>query len=423
MIPAFFFGVMLVLAQMTTLRGQSSVGALDILLIASGLLALATALELNLRQPAAAPMGVGSPPPQAGFVAGVASPLSLFAFGSALAITVSLLLNIQRPAASAEDMATAAIPFYANALLLLCFVILLYSRHVRGLIWGFSLASLLVAVGYTIGAIIQLPQMYVETRFAGFASNPNQSALQALATFVALLICLVKLPQRQSLLKLVIYAAMPLTLIYGLFTVSDSLILALPPALAAAGLVVLDRFRIPLWVAVFCSLLLFILFLVGLAIAVPDIFGGVGSALQAQFTVGNQDTDRQALWNNGLEAWGNSFWWGNGPGAWSGLGGPYQGQEAHNSIIDWLSIAGLIGIIPHMYLMIALARVRPRFRLFRFACFLALFTFTMFHFTFRLPVFWFAMALIIAPFFSWADDIRSDPVRLGKRVPRSPLAA
>src|SRR5207253_2507849 len=82
---------------------------------------------------------------------------------------------------------------------------------------------------------------------------------------------------------------------------------------------------------------------------------------------------------------------GNGVGAWSGFTGPFGGTEAHNSFIDWFSIAGGLGLLLWLQTIV---RFMMRFRLTNPAPqinFLGLLIFSFFHFVFRHPFFWFAM--------------------------------
>lgn len=397
---AFLFGAVLILAQMTSLRGDASIGLLDFALVATAVMSAFVTLALGHRHDRA-----GERTPRSGVYAAISSPVFLYGAISTLVIMVSLGLNFQRSAASTESLSTAALPFLANAVVIAGFVLTLYHKNATAMLSGFITASLLIGAYYVLGYLTQNADMMYESRFKGLALNPNQTALQALATLLVLIAALVKLPPERKIMLTAALVALPLTMIYGVGTGSDSLILCLPGVLAAAGIIVMDRLRVKLWVVIVSGAVLGAGFLLALAIAIPGIFGGVGQSLQAQFSQGSQDTDRQLLWQNGIAAWSDSPWFGHGPGAWSGIGGPYQGLEAHNSVIDWLTIGGIIGVIPILGIIFSAFRFSPRLRLFRVVGLLTLAIFTMFHFTFRLPIFWLAVAVLVSPFFSWADDV------------------
>ena len=395
---AFLFGAVLIFAQMTSLRGEASIGPLDIALVMMAVMSAVVSLTLARRHDR-----LGEKAPVSGVYAAATSPVFLYGAISALVIMISLALNFQRPAASTESLSTAALPFFANSLVIAGFVLTLYHKSATALLYGFVTASLMIGAFYVLGYLTQNADMLYEARSKGLALNPNQTALQALATLLVLITALVKIPPDHKFLMAGAIAAIPLTMIYGLGTGSDSLILCLPGVLASAGIIVMDRLRVKLWVVIVSGLVLGTGFLVALAIAIPGIFGGVGRSLQAQFAQGSQDTDRQLLWQHGMAAWSDSPWFGHGPGAWSGIGGPYQGLEAHNSLIDWVTIAGAVGFVPILIIVISAFRFPRRFRLFRITGLLTLIIFTLFHFTFRLPIFWLAVAVLVSPFFSWAD--------------------
>lgn len=404
---------MLVLAQLTALRGEAPIGPLDVALVASALLAAVMSLDFTRSDAISSSSGQQ----KGSFVTAISSPISGYAILSALLITISYVLNAQRPAASAENLATASIAFYTISGLMICMAMVLYSRTSGAMISGFIAASLLLGLVYAFGAVTRVEAMlYFGERFTGFASNPNQTALLSLGTFVAILASLNHSVCRLLFVRLMAYGCMPLTFIYGLATVSDALFLSLPAAFAMGGLFVLDRFKVKLWVVIVAAIVLFIAFLLLLGIYVPGIFDVIGAKFQNQLSTGSQDTDRQLLWSHGIIAWSYSPWFGNGAGGWSGYGGPFQGQEAHNSIIDWLSIAGAVGLLPLAVLLIGLFRIKKEFRLFCLFGFFALVIFIQFHFTFRLPIFWFTMAMLMIPF-DRKNSGAADPVRTADDAP------
>lgn len=103
---------------------------------------------------------------------------------------------------------------------------------------------------------------------------------------------------------------------------------------------------------------------------------------------------RVALWQHGLDAWYEAPFLGHGPGHYSGLDLPFQGMEAHNFLIDWLSAYGLFGgiflIMYFLWLFLLSARRQVWIVV---ALYLVLFVQVMFHFYGRQPIFWIILSL------------------------------
>lgn len=103
----------------------------------------------------------------------------------------------------------------------------------------------------------------------------------------------------------------------------------------------------------------------------------------------NQVGTRYTLWYNAVVALERSPIFGLGPGAHSGFSGPFGGEEAHNTLLDWGSQAGILGLL----LLLACSGwifftvVRSR-HVSLGGMLIALGVFSMFHFTMRQPIFW-----------------------------------
>lgn len=109
-----------------------------------------------------------------------------------------------------------------------------------------------------------------------------------------------------------------------------------------------------------------------------------------------QGSVRVELWLQGIAAWAHSPLFGLGPGHFSGMGGPFQGKEAHNLYVDWLASYGLTGLLGLLALfsVVALRSMQKRqFDVFGMIFVLAAISF--FHFYARHPVFWF---FLLTPF-------------------------
>lgn len=104
---------------------------------------------------------------------------------------------------------------------------------------------------------------------------------------------------------------------------------------------------------------------------------------------------RIALWQNGLRAFADSPIIGNGPGHFSGIDGPFEGKEAHNTLIDWSASTGIIGLFALAAWAVTLAwQAWRRRNLFGLCGMTALVVFAQFHFVLRQPIFWFTFVLL-----------------------------
>ena len=104
---------------------------------------------------------------------------------------------------------------------------------------------------------------------------------------------------------------------------------------------------------------------------------------------GNQISVRYALWHNALVAMSRSPVVGFGPGAHSGFCGPFGGQEAHNTLLDWGTQAGALGVLVLLtYGGAIFYAVARRGNYFLVGMLISLGSFSMFHFIMRQPIFW-----------------------------------
>jgi O-antigen ligase len=391
---AFIFGILLVVAQMTAIRGEGSVGILDILLVAGAFLAGAsTVISASTRQ-----MSQTTVRGNGRSVIGLAMshPVGFYGIWSALAIAVTFLINAQSGTARIDDLTRASLPFWATSVVIICFMVVVFGRSKSALQAGFVVGSLGAGLVYVVGFLAGVPSMMLEARFTGLAANPNQIAIQALATLLVLATVIVQ--TRSKIMLYATVAAIPLTLIYGLASRSDAFVICVFPVFGVFLSIAMTRYRIKPALVVAVGLFLAIAFFLSLAAAMPTVFGNLASIVSGQLTQGGQDSVRTILWENGVAAWQYSPFFGNGSGGWSGLGGPFQGMEAHNSIIDWLTITGIFGLLPIFFILRHPFTISDGFKLTRILGLLSLTMFTLFHFVFRLPIFWLAIAMIMIPF-------------------------
>lgn len=103
----------------------------------------------------------------------------------------------------------------------------------------------------------------------------------------------------------------------------------------------------------------------------------------------NQGSVRSSLWYHAIAAIRRSPIVGFGPGAHSGFQGPFGGEEAHNTLLDWTTQTGVLGLlILALYLgwifyTVAHYGNRPLTGML-----LGLALFSIFHLTLRQPLFW-----------------------------------
>ena len=106
-------------------------------------------------------------------------------------------------------------------------------------------------------------------------------------------------------------------------------------------------------------------------------------------SVQGQGDARVSLWTNGLIAWLDAPLMGHGPGHYSGLDRPYEGLEAHNFAIDWLTaygIAGFAALLALVWSILSAVMSTRSWIVVGFYTCLAIQS--MFHFYGRQPVFW-----------------------------------
>lgn len=111
---------------------------------------------------------------------------------------------------------------------------------------------------------------------------------------------------------------------------------------------------------------------------------------------GAQVSRRGALWRNSVAAILHEPVFGLGPGAHSGFNGPFEGEEAHNTFLDWGTQTGIVGLSLLLayssWIFYTVARCRnPSIT----GMLLAVGLFSMFHFTLRQPIFWLLPLLAI----------------------------
>lgn len=243
-------------------------------------------------------------------------------------------------------------------------------------------------------------------RLVGFSTNPNQIAFHAL---VASVLCIQLWKRNGTMQSLVMLS---LAFAVGYLGKSDAFLfaeVALISVAVVAG-IVFGR-------SVILALVVIVPALAIAAVLLPTVV----NLLQEIASNNDQDATRYALWKHGITAALERPLTGLGPGAWSGLEGPRGVEEAHNTVVDYISNAGVIGGTI-MVLGILMFSVRSVIRLEAAvaAGVVALLVFCMFHNMVRHPLLWLSFYVMAHTLWPAANSqaaraTRSRRARRGKR--------
>ncbi len=245
-------------------------------------------------------------------------------------------------------------------------------------------ALVVAAVCVIVGSIILNEvfgnsNWYFQVRFAAGSTNPNQLAIYALS-LIAILILAGTFPYRQ------LYA----TFLVGCGVLSGSDAFGLSLA-AMAGVAIAAQIASGARMSDYTPLLVGAVLWMAMTVIKVDMIDfttGNVAVLRASIDEGG---GRLSLWYFGIVAWlksSGSVLVGHGAGSYSGFTAPFQGVEAHNTIIDLLTIGGVVFLIP--YLMPLFRAVVQLRRSHIVVAAVGLLTFSQFHFVGRQPVFWLA---------------------------------
>jgi O-antigen ligase len=378
-----FFGMFIALSSMTSLRGEAAVGAIDAGLIFFAGLSIISAL-------------VGRKPANSRASRLIANPVFCFVSIGLAAIILSTLLNWSAYGLYFIDPVKAIMPYIATFFCANAMAITIGSPNALLLLRGFLITSLAVGVVYIGGFLIGFGPFFYGPRFSGLSLNPNQTAIFALCGTIIALALIVKSPP--SKLKPVYFSALAVNMVLGVITKSDAFMICSVPILFCVAYLIAFKFTRSFLGTALLGAFGSLLVITAVAIVTPDIFRSAVALVNGSLSTGNQDSDRQLLWQNGIAAWQYRPIFGNGAGAWSGLS-PFQAMEAHNSFIDWLSMAGLVGTAPLAYCTLSLLRLNFRQHIVSIMGCIALLAFFMFHFVFRLPPVWLAWMALLAVVF------------------------
>ncbi len=265
------------------------------------------------------------------------------------------------------------------------------------LVLGLGLLLILVGLGRPL--VGPISSMY-GFRFSGWATNPNQTALA-----VSIVPFLAWEHRRAAKGRFARAGWVGIAIggaVIGMATLSDALVLGWSAAVAlAVGLWWWRATFLPSnsrWskaVAATGFPLIVAACLLGFG---PRLLDMADEKLTSSYDSGGQGSDRVARWEHGIEAAARSPVLGLGPGSYSGPYTAFQGEEAHNTPIDWMDATGVIGLVALLALWAWVAyRVMVSGRSGAGVTLCSLLVFSMFHFVLRQPVFWFFLLALAAP--------------------------
>jgi hypothetical protein len=132
----------------------------------------------------------------------------------------------------------------------------------------------------------------------------------------------------------------------------------------------------------------------------PEVQSARRNAYDSLDTHLKKDSVRMALWKHGLGAISKSPIVGFGPGHFSGLDSSFQNDEAHNTLIDWGTDTGIVGVAALIAWLAVI--IRQSWRIgsgVALAGILAAIAFSQFHFVLRQPIFLIGLlVLAMTPF-------------------------
>lgn len=274
------------------------------------------------------------------------------------------------------------------------------ARAVRRFLALFTVVGLLSTSALLVSAILSRLLLgshwfwYFGFRMSGWSENPNQlAAMLAPLPFLAAHFRR-EAPDRWR--RALWTAGMLGTVLAGIATQSDALFAAW---LLCGAIVVADRWiRGMIGRARTVRSMVVNGIVMPCALAVVLVPAGavlerlVESTVEVRANEGGQAGTRLSLWQNGMQAVAESPLVGWGPGSHSGLDGPFQGTESHNTFIDLAAQAGLpasIGLVA-IVVLATMGPIRSRALLVGLAV-VSIVTFAFFHNCLRHPVFWFVI--------------------------------
>lgn len=272
-----------------------------------------------------------------------------------------------------------------------------YLTIIRVVFFTFATCTtIMLCLGMVVPSIGPVRFWYAGVRFAAWAENPNQLALFALVMpFLGWY-----LGQRARGWRRLAYGlAIVGVVAVGLATKSDGLRVSW---LASVGLVCLIAwYHRPLsrqgpLLPYISYIIIPALLVVSLVAFGPELLVMFERAATDLYADAGQGEIRFTVWLNGLRALAESPLVGWGPGAFSGLHEPFEGFEAHNTLIDWAASTGALGLALHAALWVWCASRALRMGVLPlFGGLVSLMIDSMFGYNLRHPVYWLLLTMVL----------------------------
>jgi O-antigen ligase len=323
--------------------------------------------------------------------------LTLLGFGAAIAVQTR---RAELGAAIQNGMAFAYIGTLITFLTLRLYDGQSYTYHLyfARLVFLFHV----LAAGVLLGVAMVVPQIgivrfwYGGIRFAGWAENPNQMAL-AMAAMPFLGWWLMR-NASGSFGKVACLVGIALCGAAGFATQSDGLRVAWVGSLGVVAVLLFYRVTMrgrSRWLHISHVIMPALVVVAGISLS-DEIATYVYDVADGIYAEGHQGEQRFTLWAHGMEAIAASPLVGFGPGAFSGYGGPFEGNEAHNSFIDWGMSTGVIGVAIYVSLLAWCARRALRSREpMLVAMLVSVVMVSTFGYVLRHPDFWVVVVLVL----------------------------
>jgi O-Antigen ligase len=387
-ILAFLLGIFIALSPLTGARnvgedGGGGVGVIDIALAFFSALFLLAGILVQRRR---------------GQVNYKSKELAAVAVFWALALPLlafSTLTQILAQEASPFPVIVSTLPFVVSAIL----VFGIWMNAITGdrLVWlinGFEYTSLAICLGY-VALFLTGAGINIDGRFIGLSQNPNQTALHALCIVLISSARLLSIKSNKQTPVVISIANIVLGATFGLATQSDALQISFGlVAILTVGWYFIRLLAAKPWAAILLAASIVAVALLNFE-RLAGTLESILAALELQRNAGDQESVRVALWRNGLVALDAAPIIGHGTGAWSGIYGPFEGVEAHNSWIDWMTMTGWAGGCVSLVMILGIGRKIQFRRLGILSLFVGLFGFTLFHFVFRQPIFWLTICICV----------------------------
>ena len=230
-------------------------------------------------------------------------------------------------------------------------------------------------------------------RFRGPSFNPNRLALY----MMCLIILISQINFRN---RFIFFVSLSASVIIAYLTGSDALRLGL--IATSLSFLFLSSSRS----IFFAPIAIMILLLILIYVLVNIDF--ISSFLSQLWYAASTSNIRVNLLTNGIDAWNNSIasiFFGYGAGAYSGFTSSFQGWEAHSTVVDLLSISGLIGLFsfyfPALYAIVIFIKNKKNFAA---SAIIGLVIFSLFGYFGRYPLLWFTLYVCLVN----AEILRTD---------------